>query len=48
MLFSNLANGGDRVRLAFNRLIHVPEDVGGPASCGNAERLGPLLFLDFA
>ena len=40
-LFSSLANGGGRVRLAFNRRPDVPENVGGPASCGNAERLGP-------
>ena len=27
--------------MASNRRIDVPENVGGPASCGNAERLGP-------
>ncbi len=38
--FSSLANGGGWVRLAFNRRPDVPENVGGPASCGNAEMLG--------
>ena len=27
--------------MASNRRIDVPENVGGPASCGNAERSGP-------
>ena len=27
--------------MASNRRIDVPENVGGPASCGNAERPGP-------
>ena len=27
--------------MTFNRRIHVPENVGGPASCGNVERRGP-------
>ena len=40
-LFSSLANRGGSVRLASNRRIDVPENVGGPASCGNAERSGP-------
>ena len=39
-LFSSLANRGGSVRLASNRRIG-PENVGGPASCGNAERRGP-------
>ena len=39
--FSSLANGGGWVRLASNRRIDATENVGGPASCGNAERLGP-------
>ena len=41
MLSCGLANGRGRIRLASNRRIDVPENVGGPASCGNAERLGP-------
>ena len=40
-LFSSLANRGDGNRLASNRHLDIPENVGGPASCGNAERLGP-------
>ena len=40
-LFSSLANRGGSVRLVSNRRIDVPENVGGPASCGNAERSGP-------
>ena len=40
-LFSSLANRGGSVRLASNRRIDVPENVGGPASCGNAERPSP-------
>ena len=40
-LFSSLANRGESVRLASDRRIDVPEKVGGPASCGHAERLGP-------
>ena len=27
--------------MASNRRLDVPENVGGPASCGNAERPGP-------
>ena len=27
--------------MASKRRLDVPENVGGPASCGNAERLGP-------
>ena len=27
--------------MASNRRIDVPENVGGPASCGNAEKSGP-------
>ena len=27
--------------MASNRRLDVPENVGGPASCGNAESLGP-------
>ena len=27
--------------MAFNRRIDAPENVGGPASCGNAERPSP-------
>ena len=27
--------------MASERRLDVPENVGGPASCGNAERLGP-------
>ena len=27
--------------MVSNRRIDVPENVGGPASCGNAERSGP-------
>ena len=38
-LFSSLANRGGSVRLASNRRID-PKNVGGPASCGNAERRG--------
>ena len=40
-LFSSLANRGGSVRLASNRRLDIPENVGGPASCGNAERSGP-------
>ena len=27
--------------MASNRRLDVPENAGGPAACGNAERLGP-------
>ena len=27
--------------MASNRHLDIPENVGGPASCGNAERLSP-------
>ena len=40
-LISSLANRGGSVRLASNRRLDIPENVGGPASCGNAERPGP-------
>ncbi len=40
-LFGSLANRGGRIRLASERRIDVPENAGGPASCGNAERPGP-------
>ncbi len=40
-LFGSLANRGGRIRSAFNRRIDVPENAGGPTSCGNAESPGP-------
>ena len=40
-LFGSLANRGGWIRLASERRIDVPENAGGPASCGNAERPGP-------
>ena len=40
-LFCGLVNRGGGVRLACNRRLDVPENMGGPASCGDAGRLGP-------
>ena len=40
-LLGGMGGRRGRVRLASARRIDVPENVGGPASCGNAERLGP-------